>query len=88
MNTFPLRLPEALRSTLAQQAEEAGVSLNQFITMTLVGRVAAQEEAERYFQARAKRATPGRAAAILARAGTQNPPREDDDLDGEAGTET
>lgn len=38
-------------------------------------------EAERYFVARARRAMPGRAKAILAKAGTRTKPRPGDRLD-------
>jgi hypothetical protein len=78
---FPLRLPEDLKDIAAKQAAKAGVSLNQFIATALAARVGAQAEAERYFAARAARATPGRAKTILAQTGTTTPPRDDDRLD-------
>ncbi|HYC05294.1 MAG TPA: toxin-antitoxin system HicB family antitoxin [Azospirillaceae bacterium] len=80
MTSFPLRLPEDLKEAAAEQAARTGVSLNQYIAVALAGRVAAQAEAERYFAARGKRAIPGRAKAILAKAGQDNPPRPDDQL--------
>ena len=85
MSSFPLRLPDDLKERAAAQAEAAGVSLNQYIATALAARVGAQAEAERYFAARAARATPGRARDILARAGRANPPRSGDELDGEDG---
>jgi hypothetical protein len=81
MSVFALRLPEDLKEKAAAQAATAGVSLNQFIALALASRVGAQAEAERYFAARASRTTPGRAKAILARAGVGNPPRPDDLID-------
>ncbi len=81
MSSFPLRLPDDLKERAAAQADAAGVSLNQYIATALAARVGAQAEAERYFAARAARATPGRARDILARAGRGNPPRPGDELD-------
>jgi hypothetical protein len=83
MSVFALRLPEELKELAAEQAAEAGVSLNQYIATAVAARVGAQAEAARYFAARGARAVPGRAKAILARAGRGNPPREDDRIDDE-----
>jgi len=81
MTSFPLRLPEDLKEKATAQAEAAGVSLNQYITVALASHVGAQAEAERYFAARARRARPGQAKAILAKAGTRPKPRAEDRLD-------
>jgi hypothetical protein len=81
-STFPLRLPDALKERLAAQAAASGVSLNQYIATVLASRVGAQAEAERSLAARAARAAPGLAKAILARAGQGNPPRPGDERDG------
>jgi hypothetical protein len=81
MTSFPLRLPEDLKEKATAQAEAAGVSLNQYIAVALASHVGAQAEAERYFATRAKRATQGRAKAILAKAGTRSKPRAGDALD-------
>ncbi len=83
MSSFPLRLPDDLKEVAAAQAEAAGVSLNQYIATALAARVGAQAETQRYFTARAARATPGRAREILARAGRGNPPMPGDELDAE-----
>lgn len=80
MSSFPLRLPDDLKEQAAIQAEAAGVSLNQYIATALAARVGAQAKAERYFAARAARATPGRAREILTRAGRGNPPMPGDEL--------
>jgi hypothetical protein len=81
MTTFPLRLPEDLKEKAAVQAEQAGVSLNQYIALALASRIGAQAEAERYFKARAVRAKPGRARTILARGGRRAKPRAADRID-------
>ena len=81
MTVFALRLPDDLKEEAAAQAAETGVSLNQFITVAVASRVGAQAEADRYFRARGARAKPGRAQAILARAGVGNEPREDDRIE-------
>ena len=83
MSSFPLRLPEDLKEKATEQAEAAGVSLNQYIAAALASRVGAQAEAERYFAARAKRVTRGKAKAILANAGKRSKPRPEDRLDAE-----
>jgi hypothetical protein len=80
MSSFPLRLPDDLKDRATAQAAAAGVSLNQYIAMVLAARVGAQAEAERYFKARAARAIPGRAKAILAKAGRRKRPRAADRL--------
>lgn len=81
MSSFPLRIPNDLKAEAVRLAEQAGISLNQYISTALASRVGAQLEAERYFAARGKRAVPGRAKEILERSGTGNPVREDDRLD-------
>jgi hypothetical protein len=87
MTVFALRLPDELKEEAAAQAARAGVSLNQFIAVAVASRVGAQAEAARYFAARGARAVPGRAKAVLERAGVGNPPREDDRIDaGERGS--
>ena len=78
MTSFPLRLPEDLKEKASAQAAKAGVSLNQYIAIALASRVGAESEAGRYFAARAARATPGRAKAILAKAGRRARLRPDD----------
>jgi hypothetical protein len=82
MTTFPLRLTDELKAMATAQATRAGVSLNQYIATLLAAHVGAQAEAERYFTARARRAKPGAAREILARAGRRAQPREEDRVDG------
>jgi len=81
MTVFALRLPDELKEEAAAQAAAAGVSLNQFIAVAVASRVGAQAEADRYFRARGNRARPGQARAILARAGVDNAPRDDDRIE-------
>ena len=83
MTTFPLRLTEELKTIAAAQAARAGISLNQYIATVLAAHIGAQAEAEHMFAARAARATPGTARAILARAGKRRRPRARDRLDAE-----
>lgn len=86
MTTFPLRLTEELKTIAAAQAARAGISLNQYIATVLAAHIGAQAEAERMFAARAARAArarPGTARAILARAGKRRRPRAGDRLDAE-----
>jgi hypothetical protein len=79
--SFPLRLPEELKNIAMEQAAEAGVSLNQYISVALALRVGAKSEAERYFAARATRSSRGRARQILEKAGRLETPNANDCLD-------
>ena len=81
LTTFPLRLPEDLKLAAAQQADAMGVSLNQYIGMSLATRVGAQAEAARFFAMRAARGTPEGALAVLDRLGSAEMLREDDRID-------
>jgi HicB-like protein involved in pilus formation len=80
VSTFPFRMPEEIKALAAAQAERAGVSMNQYLLSIVAARVGAQAEAERYFAARGARSVPGRARAILARAGAGRPPEPGDEL--------
>jgi hypothetical protein len=81
MNSFPLRLPEALKEAAAAQAQQSGISLNQYIALALAERVGARAEAARYFAARAARVTQADAFAILEKAGRGMAPRDDDRME-------
>ena len=81
MNTFPLRLPDELKAAAAAQAEQSGISLNQYIALVLAERVGARAETARYFAARAARVAPGAGLAVLRKAGRGNPPRADDRME-------
>lgn len=80
MTTFSLRLPDDLKALGARTADELGVSENQLYVTAIAERLGAMSEARAYFRARARRAVPGRAREILARAGTEEP-RVDDRLE-------
>jgi hypothetical protein len=80
MTSFPLRLPDDLKERATALAAKSGLSLNQYIAMTLASRVGVQAEAERYFAARGARARPGRAKAILTKSGGRQKLRRGDDL--------
>jgi hypothetical protein len=81
ITTFPLRIPEDLKAAAAEQAEAMGVSLNQYVGLSLAARVGAQAEAARFFAARGSRGSPERALAVLDRIGRAENLREDDRLD-------
>ena len=78
---FVLRLPEDLKEEAAKMAERMGVSLNQYVGLAVASKVGAQQEAARYFKARAKR-SPGRRKALemLEGMGTIRTPRAGDDV--------
>jgi hypothetical protein len=76
-----LRLPDDLKEAAMRQAEAAGVSMNLFIATTLAARIGAQAEAGRYFSARGSRTTAARARALLMRIGSDETPRDGDEID-------
>jgi hypothetical protein len=80
VTTFPLRLPKDLKERASEQAEAVGLSLNQYIATALAVHVGAQAEAERYFEVRGNRATPGRLKQVLAKAKSRKRPRPGDEL--------
>jgi hypothetical protein len=81
ISTFQLRIPEDLKEAAAQQAGAMGVSLNQYVGMSLAARVGAQAEAARFFAARGSRGSPESALAALKRIGRPEAIRDDDRLD-------
>lgn len=84
MTTFPLRLPEDLKAAAAEQAAELGISLNQYVGLSLAARVGAQAEAARFFAARGARGSREKALAVLGRIGRAENLAEDDRLDAPA----
>jgi hypothetical protein len=80
-STFPLRIPDDLKAAAAEQAEAMGVSLNQYVGMSLAARVGAQAEAARFFSARGSRGSTEAALAALGRIGRPESVRDDDRLD-------
>jgi hypothetical protein len=79
--TFPLRIPDDLKAAAAEQAEAMGVSLNQYVGMSLAARVGAQAEAARFFAARGARGSTERALAVLEKLGRPDNLRDDDRID-------
>jgi len=73
-SNFALRLQPSLLDAARKLAKAEGVALNQFINAAVAEKVSALLS-ERYFAERAARATPGRAKAILAKAGRRAKPR-------------
>lgn len=56
--SYPLKLPASLKSAAEKLAKEDGVSLNQWISMTIAHRIGAQETAKEFFRRRAGNAKP------------------------------
>lgn len=81
ISTFPLRIPEDLKAAAAEQAEAMGVSLNQYVGMSLAARVGAQAEVARFFAARGSRGSAGGALAVLQKLGRPENLRDDDRID-------
>jgi hypothetical protein len=72
MSNYPLRLPEHVMAEARQLAEQDGTSLNQFLSSLIAERVG-ELRATADIQARAARANPDAARAILARAPDRTP---------------
>jgi len=64
--TYPLKLPNSIKSAAARLAKEDGVSLNQWIAAAVAQKVGAVETAAEFFRRRAGQATPEDLQAILA----------------------
>ena len=76
--TFPLRLSPSIRSRIERLAQADGVSLNQFIAMTLAEKIGASGERE-FFAERRANANLDDLRRIMNREGGE-PPREGDEL--------
>lgn len=68
MSTVSIRLPDDLMERASAQAAAQGISLDDYVAMTLASRLGAP-------------AAPGRVREILARLGQDNPPLPGDELD-------
>jgi hypothetical protein len=77
-STFPLRLPPSLRSRIEKLAEADGISLNQYIAMTLAEKIGASQQRD-FFAERQSRADMADLMVFLNREGG-DPPREGDEL--------
>jgi hypothetical protein len=78
-SNFALRLQPSLLDEARKLAESEGVALNQLINVAVAEKISALRT-EEYFNARARRADPGKVARILKRVGKGNPPVEGDEL--------
>jgi hypothetical protein len=76
--TFPLRLPPGIRSRVERLAASEGISLNQFISLTLAEKIGASAERE-FFAEREAGADFDDLRAFLNRAGGE-PPRAGDEI--------
>ena len=65
MSTLSVRLPNSLHKRVKQMAAGEGVSMNQFITLAVTGKVSALMTVE-YLEKRAKRGSRQRFEAVLA----------------------
>jgi hypothetical protein len=70
--TFPLRLPPGIRSRIERLAESEGISLNQFIALTLAEKIGASAERE-FFAERRAAADFEDLKAFLRRSGGEQP---------------
>lgn len=77
-STFPLRLPPGIRSRVERLAESEGISLNQFIALTLAEKIGASAERS-FFAERKAGADFDDLRAFLNRAGGE-PPRVGDEI--------
>jgi predicted DNA-binding protein len=80
VTVLTVRLPDALSARAAALAERQGMTLEEYVGITLASHLGAVEEMERYFDARAKRTSPQEALRILDRAGVGNPPLPGDEV--------
>ncbi len=80
MSNFALKIPDDLKAEATQLAEEAGISLNQFINNAIVSKVATQKETALFFKTRTSRATSGenRLKSLLNKAGIDIEPLPED----------
>jgi len=76
--TYPLKLPNSIKSAATRLAKEDGVSLNQWIASAVAQKVGAVETAADFFRRRAGEARPEDLHDILARAPDRAPDAEDE----------
>lgn len=77
MNRFVLRVPDELYEKIRAQAQQQGVSINQYLLYTLTRTVSAAETGA-FFAARAAQANPEQALALLDRVADRAPERAED----------
>ncbi|MBI5162980.1 MAG: toxin-antitoxin system HicB family antitoxin [Magnetospirillum sp.] len=79
VSNFALRIPPSLMEEAKAQAALDDTSLNQFIVIALAEKIAAMRTRD-YFMKRRNRSNPGAFLRLLAKAGTDNPPQDGDEL--------
>lgn len=79
MTVVTVRLTDALGAQAAERAEQSGLTLDEYVGLTLASHLGAVAEVDRYFATRAARTSPGVALDILERAGSE-PPRHGDEI--------
>jgi len=75
--TYPLRLPQSLKTAVERLSKEDGTSINQFVAMAVAEKVSALETA-RFFKKRKARANFKAFEKIMKRKGGE-PPRTGDE---------
>lgn len=78
--TYPLKLPESLKTAAARLAKQDGVSLNQWIATAVAQKVGAVETAEEFFAKRKGKAKPGQLEKLLRRVPAR-PPMPGDEIE-------
>ena len=73
---FSLRLPKSLNKQVKELAKEEGISMNQFITLTLAEKVGSMQ-AINYLEKRAARGSREKMLAVLAKAPDVEPEEHD-----------
>jgi hypothetical protein len=76
---YALRLQASLKAEAERLAKAEGTTLNQFINVAVAEKIATLRTAD-YFRERARRADVKEALALLDRLGTDEPPREGDQI--------
>lgn len=77
---YSLRLQAALKAEAERVAKAEGTTLNQFINVAVAEKLSALRTAD-YFRERAARVDLEAAWALVEQAGTDEPPREGDELE-------
>lgn len=76
VQTFPLRLPQSLKSAVEEMAREDGTSVNQFVVTALAEKLSALKTVEAFAE-RKDRADFDAFDRIMSRAGGQKPDGKD-----------
>ena len=79
--SFPLRLPPGIRSRVERLAEAEGISLNQFIALTLAEKLGASDE-RTFFTERRTGADLDDLRGFIGRPGSERPRAGDEVVDG------